>query len=64
MRSKGRVDLSGLARSLGGGGHKNAAGSVLDGTLEEVRTRVISEVEKVIAAHVRSGSIIAYGRHS
>jgi len=64
MRSKGRVDLSGLARSLGGGGHKNAAGSVLDGTFEEVRTRVISEVEKAIAAHVRSGSIIAYGRYS
>jgi phosphoesterase RecJ-like protein len=64
MRSKGRVDLSGLARSLGGGGHKNAAGSVLDGTLEEVRTRVISEIEKVIAVHERSGSLIAHGRHS
>ncbi|HET6365049.1 MAG: DHH family phosphoesterase [Nitrospirota bacterium] len=64
MRSKGRVDLSGLARSLGGGGHKNAVGSVLDGTFEEVRTRVISEVDKVITAHVRSGSIVAYGRHS
>jgi phosphoesterase RecJ-like protein len=64
MRSKGRVDLSGLARSLGGGGHKNAVGSVLDGTYEDVRTRVISEVDKTISAQLRSGSIIAYGRHS
>ncbi|HSA77250.1 MAG TPA: bifunctional oligoribonuclease/PAP phosphatase NrnA [Nitrospirota bacterium] len=64
MRSKGRVDLSGLARSLGGGGHKNAVGSVLDGTLEEVKSKVISEVDKVITAHVRSGSIVAYGRNS
>jgi phosphoesterase RecJ-like protein len=42
------VDLSGLAQSLGGGGHKNAAGCVLDGTIEEVRRRVITEVQAVI----------------
>jgi phosphoesterase RecJ-like protein len=48
LRSKGRVDLSGLAQSLGGGGHKNAAGCVLDGTIEEVRRRVVTEVQAVI----------------
>ncbi len=48
LRSKGRVDLSGLAQSFGGGGHKNAAGGVLDGTIEEVKNRVISEVGKAI----------------
>jgi phosphoesterase RecJ-like protein len=64
MRSKGRVDLSGLAQSLGGGGHKNAAGSIVDGTLEEVKIRVLSEVDKAITAQVGSGSVIAHGRHS
>jgi len=52
MRSKGRVDLSGLAQSFGGGGHKNAAGGVLDGTLEEVTKLVIREVEKAISAQM------------
>jgi phosphoesterase RecJ-like protein len=52
LRSKGRVDLSRLAQSFGGGGHKNAAGGVLDGTLEEVKIRVIGDVEKTIAAQM------------
>lgn len=52
LRSKGRVDLSSLAQSLGGGGHKNAAGCTLDGSLEEVRGRVIAEVEAVIRAQI------------
>ncbi len=54
MRSKGRVDLSGLAQSFGGGGHKNAAGGILDGTLDEVKKRVIGDVEKTIAAQMGS----------
>lgn len=48
FRSKGRVDLSGLAKSLGGGGHKNAAGCTLAGTRDEVRARVVAAVEEVI----------------
>jgi len=64
MRSKGRVDLSGLAQSLGGGGHKNAAGSVLDGSIEEVKKRVLGEVEKTIAAQLGSGGTIPDGRRS
>jgi phosphoesterase RecJ-like protein len=52
LRSKGRVDLSSLAQSFGGGGHKNAAGGVLDGTLEEVKKRVIGDVEKTILAQM------------
>jgi phosphoesterase RecJ-like protein len=44
LRAKGRVDLSGLATSLGGGGHKNAAGGVLDGPFTAVRDRVLNAV--------------------
>jgi len=64
MRSKGRVDLSGLAQSFGGGGHKNAAGSVLDGTIEEVKKRVLGEVEKAIAAQLGNGGTVPDGRRS
>ena len=64
MRSKGRVDLSVLAQSLGGGGHENAAGGVLDGTLEEVTRLVIGKVEKAIAAQIGSRETISDGRRS
>jgi len=49
LRSKGRVDLSALAQSFGGGGHKNAAGGVLDGPWDVVRDRVISDVIKTVS---------------
>jgi phosphoesterase RecJ-like protein len=64
MRSKGRVDLSALAQSFGGGGHKNAAGSTIDGTLEEIKHRVISEVEQSVVAQLGSGDTIPDGRRS
>lgn len=54
LRSKGRVDLSSLAQALGGGGHKNAAGSTLDGTLEDVKNKVLREVAKVILSQMGS----------
>jgi phosphoesterase RecJ-like protein len=60
LRSKGRIDLSGLAQSLGGGGHKNAAGSVLNGTLDEVKKRVIDAVSTAIDAQL--GSATLHGR--
>lgn len=52
LRSKGRVDLSGLAQSLGGGGHKNAAGGVLNGSFGEVRDRVVTDVLKAVSAQL------------
>jgi len=64
MRSKGRVDLSGLAQSFGGGGHKNAAGGVLDGTFEEVKKRVLGDVGKTIAAQIGNRGTISDGRRS
>lgn len=62
LRSKGRVDLSGLAQSLGGGGHKNAAGSTVDGTLDEVKRRVIDAVNKAVEAQMGISSL--HGRRS
>ena len=52
LRSKGRVDLSGLATSLGGGGHRNAAGGVVDGQFPDVRQRVIHAVAGAVHAQL------------
>ncbi|EAT15978.1 DHH family phosphoesterase [Desulfuromonas acetoxidans] len=50
MRSKGTVDVGALARELGGGGHHNAAGAVLHGTLDEVHTQVFERLGAFSAA--------------
>jgi bifunctional oligoribonuclease and PAP phosphatase NrnA len=57
LRAKGRVDLSGLATSLGGGGHKNAAGGVLDGPFTVVRDRVLNAVAQELARQFSKGPI-------
>ena len=45
FRSKGKVNVAELARSFGGGGHHNAAGGEVNGTIEEVKKIVYSAVE-------------------
>jgi phosphoesterase RecJ-like protein len=47
FRSKGNVDVSVLAAAFGGGGHHNAAGCKISGSLDEARQIVISHIEKV-----------------
>ncbi len=41
LRSKDKIDVSRVAESFGGGGHKNAAGCEIHGTLEEVKNKLI-----------------------
>ncbi len=45
FRSKGLVNVASLAQSFGGGGHHNAAGGNVKGTLEEVKALVYQAVE-------------------
>ncbi len=52
LRSKGRVDLSGVATALGGGGHRNAAGSVIEGPFETVRDKVLGAVTGALEAQL------------
>lgn len=52
LRSKGRVDLSAFAQTLGGGGHKNAAGCTLEGSIEQVKTIVLEELQKIISTQI------------
>ncbi|PIT88740.1 MAG: hypothetical protein COU29_00625 [Candidatus Magasanikbacteria bacterium CG10_big_fil_rev_8_21_14_0_10_36_32] len=43
LRTTGNtVDVSSIARKLGGGGHKKAAGFTADGTIEEVLNRILT----------------------
>ena len=46
FRSKGKVDVSVLAAAFGGGGHHNAAGCKISGSMEEARHMILSYVEK------------------
>ena len=41
LRSKGSVDVGHIARQFGGGGHRNASGCTLPGTLDAVRARIL-----------------------
>ena len=42
FRSTGDVDVNRFARSFGGGGHAKAAGALISGDLDEVRSRVVN----------------------
>lgn len=48
FRSKGNIDVGALARVLGGGGHHNAAGAIVEGPLESVQTRVYEKVAELL----------------
>ncbi len=47
MRSKGSVDVSRMAVLFGGGGHKNASGCEINGSLNEVKEKVIWAFSKI-----------------
>ncbi|MFM8378058.1 MAG: DHH family phosphoesterase, partial [Planctomycetia bacterium] len=54
FRSRGPVDCSALAGRFGGGGHKAAAGAILDGPYEAAESRVRSAVDEAWAARPAS----------
>ncbi|KEO82977.1 DHH family phosphoesterase [Tumebacillus flagellatus] len=49
FRSKYVVDVGAIALELGGGGHARASGCTVDGTLEEVKERVLARVAQAIS---------------
>jgi len=49
FRSKGRVDVSAVAGRFGGGGHRNAAGCTVPGTLSGVKKRVLDALAAVLS---------------
>ncbi len=46
LRSKGRVDVSKIAASFGGGGHANASGLSVVGDLEQVKKKLFDAIEE------------------
>jgi phosphoesterase RecJ-like protein len=54
LRSRGEVDVEKIARHHGGGGHRNAAGFVLEGEGEEVRQRVAGALGAALAPAVEA----------
>jgi len=50
LRSRVGYDVAGIAARLGGGGHKQASGALIDGPLAVARERVLGEIKKSISA--------------
>jgi phosphoesterase RecJ-like protein len=50
FRSRGQADVRQLAETFGGGGHRVAAGAIVPGALEEVRTRVCDAAVELLSS--------------
>lgn len=48
LRSKDQVDVSTVAASFGGGGHKNASGCSTSGTIDELIPKLLAELEPAL----------------
>lgn len=50
LRSKGEVDVRAVAARFGGGGHRNASGCRLQGTMDSARTEVVTRLAAAVSA--------------
>jgi bifunctional oligoribonuclease and PAP phosphatase NrnA len=48
MRSKGDIDIGGVAKEFEGGGHKNAAGCTVTGAIETLQKMFVAKIEHAI----------------
>jgi phosphoesterase RecJ-like protein len=48
MRSKGDIDIGSIAKSHGGGGHKNAAGCTVTGPIDSLQKMFLEQIEAAI----------------
>ena len=48
IRSQNAFDVSKIARFLGGGGHRNAAGCTLEMSLNQAKTIIVEQIEKIV----------------
>ena len=47
LRSKGDVNVAGIAALFGGGGHKNAAGCKIKGNLKTVKETLLKAISQL-----------------
>ena len=50
LRAKHDFDVRAVAEAFGGGGHRKAAGARLSGTLQEVKARLVAEIQRRLDA--------------
>jgi len=50
MRSKGPIDIGGVAKEFGGGGHKNAAGCTVTGPVDALQKQFVEKIERAVDA--------------
>jgi bifunctional oligoribonuclease and PAP phosphatase NrnA len=48
MRSKGEIDIGIVAKSFGGGGHRNAAGCTITGAIDSLQKLFIEKIDEAI----------------
>ena len=48
MRSKGEVDIGAIAKQFGGGGHKNAAGCTIRGSIDSLQKMFVERIDQAI----------------
>ncbi|MDD4909879.1 MAG: bifunctional oligoribonuclease/PAP phosphatase NrnA [Candidatus Omnitrophica bacterium] len=48
FRSAGKVDVAGIAASLGGGGHRTAAGCTVSGNIDNIQKKVLGMIREAI----------------
>ena len=48
LRSKGEIDIGAVAKTFGGGGHKNAAGCTVRGSIDDLQKQMVEKVERAI----------------
>jgi len=48
FRSRGKVDVNKFCANFGGGGHKVAAGCTVNGSLQEVKNIIVTELQKLL----------------
>jgi phosphoesterase RecJ-like protein len=50
LRSRGAVDVARIAEGFGGGGHRQAAGAIIDGSMAEAQAQILAAVHAALPA--------------
>lgn len=48
FRSRSRIDVAQIAKSVGGGGHARAAGCTIEGNMEEIEQTILSKINEAL----------------
>ncbi|MGA8939096.1 MAG: DHH family phosphoesterase, partial [Acidobacteriaceae bacterium] len=58
LRSRYRLDVSVIAERFGGGGHRNASGCSMEGTLAEVTQSIVGQLRKASLPIVKDAGVV------